>query len=142
MLFAKKIKHILLLVFLVITLASCDKECYEADQFYRKVKTIYANGIDANNRPERQRFGSYNDEHGGEVIEWKDTGMVASGDYFVIAVSGGWRDVGGRISPHQKFQKKIPADFVLKIDQLQKQIIVYVDQSLMMENLIMMIILS
>ena len=95
MLSAKKIKHILLLVFLVSTLASCDKECYEADQFYRKVKTIYANGIDINNRPERKVFGSYNDAIGGELIEWKDTQMVASGDYFVIAISGGWRDVGG-----------------------------------------------
>jgi type IV secretory pathway VirB6-like protein len=106
MLFAKKIKQILLLVFLVSTLASCDKECYEADQFYRKVKTIYANGVDANNRPERQRFGSYNDAHGGEVIEWKDTGMVASGDYFVIAVSGGWRDVGGSNITASEISKK------------------------------------
>jgi hypothetical protein len=75
MLFAKKIKQILLLVFLVSVLASCDKVCYEADEFYAKVHTIYANGrINKNDGVvgiDRIPVGSYNDENGGEIIEWQ-----------------------------------------------------------------------
>jgi len=99
MLFAKKIKQILLLVFLVSVLASCDKVCYEADQFYAKVHTIYANGkINKNDGDvgiNRTTAGAYNDENGGEIIEWQNTGLNANGDDFLIAISGGWNEVGG-----------------------------------------------
>ena len=100
MLFAKKIKQILLLVFLVSTLASCDTECYEADQFYSKMYTIKAkpdSSGEANGQSslaERKIYGVYNDQNGGEIVEWGDTGMVANGDYFVLAISGGWVDNG------------------------------------------------
>ena len=104
MLFAKKIKQILLLVFLVSTLASCDTECYEADQFYSKMKTIYANGDreKSSTGTKRAIFGTYNHKNGGEIIEWQDTGMIANGDYFVIAISGGWVEVGGNNTDNQE----------------------------------------
>ena len=92
MLFAKKIKHILLLVFLVSVLASCDRVCYEADQFYAKMHTINANGKADSKSAAKNRsiFGTYNNQNGGEIIEWQDTGMVASGDYFMLAISWRW----------------------------------------------------
>ena len=99
MLFAKKIKQILLLVFLVSVLASCDKVCYEADQFYAKVHTIYANGKSNKNDGDaeigRVPFGTYNNENGGQIIEWQSTGLIANGDDFLIAISGGWNETGG-----------------------------------------------
>ena len=95
MLFAKKIKQILLLVFLVSVLASCDKVCYEADQFYDKMHTIKANGIDHVNGDGGTRTitGKYNDSDGGQIIEWQKTGMIANGGYFMLAISGGWTDI-------------------------------------------------
>jgi type IV secretory pathway VirB6-like protein len=104
MLFAKKIKQILLLVFLVSMLASCDTECYEADQFYSKMQTIKANGDieKSSTGTPRAIFGTYNHKNGGQIIEWQDTGMVANGDYFVIAISGGWVEVGGNNNDNQE----------------------------------------
>ncbi len=92
MLFAKKIKQILLLVFLATVLASCDKVCYEADQYYDIMHTIYANGFDPVGQGTRTITGKYNHTNGGEIIEWQKTGMIASGDYFMLAISGGWTD--------------------------------------------------
>jgi len=109
MLFAKKIKQILLLVFLVSVLASCDKVCYEADEFYAKVHTIYANGkLNKNDGVvgiDRIPVGSYNDENGGEIIEWQNTGLVANGDDFLIAISGGWNEIGGDNSQEKEISK-------------------------------------
>ena len=99
MIFTKKIKQILLLVFLVSALASCDKVCYEADQFYAKVHTIYANGKSNKNDGDaevgRVPVGTYNNENGGQIIEWQSTGLIANGDDFLIAISGGWNETGG-----------------------------------------------
>ncbi len=106
--FTKKIKHILLLVFLVSILGSCDRGCYEADEFYSKVFTVWANPkkeanqknniltkIGENKSTTQNVFGSYDQHTGGQMADWMDTGLIASGDYFVISISGGWTDKGG-----------------------------------------------
>ena len=112
MLFAKKIKQILLLVFLVSVLASCDKACYEADQFYAKVHTIYANGKSNKNDGDaevgRVPVGTYNNENGGQIIEWQSTGLIANGDDFLIAISGGWNETGGD-GGQEKVISKMPS---------------------------------
>ena len=107
---AKKIKHILLLVFLVIALASCDRVCYEADEFYSKVfevkanpkkevvKDKYGTKITAGavtSSTTQNIFGTYDQNTGGQMSDWMDTGLIANGDYFSIAISGGWTDKGG-----------------------------------------------
>ena len=102
---AKKIKHILLLVFLVIALASCDRVCYEADEFYSKVFEVKANPKKENvttvgtkittTSTTQNIFGSYDKNTGGQMSDWMDTGLIANGDYFSIAISGGWTDKGG-----------------------------------------------
>lgn len=108
MLFAKKIKHILLLVFLVSFLGSCDRGCYEADEFYSKVFTVTANPkkenvpaekpgtqIATNMSSTQNVFGTYDQHTGGQMSEWMDTGLISNGDYFLISISGGWTDKGG-----------------------------------------------
>ena len=106
MLFAKKIKHILLLVFLVSILGSCDRGCYEADEFYSKVFTVKANPKKedvskpgtkiADKKSSTQNvFGSYDQYTGGQMSDWMDTSLIANGDYFAISISGGWTDKGG-----------------------------------------------
>ena len=106
---AKKIKHILLLVFLVIALASCDRVCYEADEFYSKVFEVKANpkkevvvgksGTKISGTgtlsTTQNIFGTYDQNTGGQMSDWMDTGLIANGDYFSIAISGGWTDKGG-----------------------------------------------
>lgn len=99
MLFAKKIKHILLVVFLASTLFSCDEGCFEADQFYNKMKSISA-------RPDNF-YGDYNDQNGGQIAEWQDTGLVANGDYFVISISGGWVANGGDSNSNETMISKL-----------------------------------
>ena len=112
MIFTKKIKQILLLVFLVSALASCDKVCYEADQFYAKVHTIYANGKSNKNDGDaeigRVPVGTYNNENGGQIIEWQSTGLIANGDDFLIAISGGWNETGGD-GGQEKMISKMPS---------------------------------
>ena len=80
--FTKKIKHILLLVFLVITLASCDKECYEAGDFGSKTLKLIAE--------DKAAMGVYSEVDGGHIRSWMDTGLKSNGDPFVINTSGGW----------------------------------------------------
>lgn len=103
---AKKIKHILLLVFLVIALASCDRVCYEADEFYSKVFEVKANPkkeavktpgtkITTTTSTTQNVFGNYDQYTGGQMSDWMDTALIANGDYFSIAISGGWTDKGG-----------------------------------------------
>lgn len=107
---AKKIKHILLLVFLVIALASCDRVCYEADEFYSKVFEVKANpkkevvkdkygtkitSTSPTSSTTQNVFGSYDQYTGGQMSDWMDTGLIANGDYFLISISGGWADKGG-----------------------------------------------
>jgi type IV secretory pathway VirB6-like protein len=99
MLFAKKIKHILLVVFLASALSSCDEGCFEADQFYNKMKSVSA-------RPDNF-YGDYNDQNGGQIAEWQDTGLVANGDYFVISISGGWVANGGDSNSNEKMISKL-----------------------------------
>jgi type IV secretory pathway VirB6-like protein len=99
MLFAKKIKHILLVVFLASALSSCDEGCFEADQFYNKMKSISA-------KP-NNFYGDYNDQNGGQIAEWQDTGLVSNGDYIVMAVSGGWVANGGDSNSNETMISKL-----------------------------------
>jgi type IV secretory pathway VirB6-like protein len=112
--FTKKIKHILLLVFLVSILGSCDRGCYEADEFYSKVFKIGANPkkedvpkgvlgtkIGDTKSSTQNVFGSYDQHTGGQMSDWMDTGLIANGDYFVISISGGWTDKGGERNESQ-----------------------------------------
>jgi type IV secretory pathway VirB6-like protein len=99
MLFAKKIKHILLVVFLASALSSCDEGCFEADQFYNKMKSVSA-------KPDNF-YGDYNDQNGGQIAEWQDTGLVANGDYFVISISGGWVANGGDSNSNETMISKL-----------------------------------
>jgi len=117
--FTKKIKHILLLVFLVSILGSCDRDCYEADEFYSKVFKIAANpkkenvskfgtkitsgsGATETTKSTTQNvFGSYDQHSGGQMSDWMDTNLIANGDYFVISISGGWTDKGGERNESQ-----------------------------------------
>ena len=99
MLFAKKIKHILLVVFLANALSSCDEGCFEADQFYNKMKSISA-------KP-NNFYGDYNDQNGGQVAEWQDTGLVSNGDYIVMALSGGWVANGGDSNSNETMISKL-----------------------------------
>jgi hypothetical protein len=88
--FTKKIKHILLLVFLVITLASCEKECYEAGDFGKK--TVKLSGKDDS------ALGTYSEIDGGQIRSWMDTGLKSNGDPFVINISGGWSATNGNMN--------------------------------------------
>ena len=88
--FTKKIKHILLLVFLVITLASCEKECYDAGDF--GTKTVKINGKDD------LALGTYSEIDGGQIRSWMDTGLKSNGDPFVINISGGWSATNGNMN--------------------------------------------
>ena len=94
MLFTKKIKHILLLVFLVINLASCEKECFEAGDFGSKTINIFAT--------DRSAMGIYSDVDGGQIRSWMDTGLKSNGEPFIINISGGWsatnQNAGSQIS--------------------------------------------
>ena len=90
MLFAKKIKHILLLVFLVITLASCEKECYEAGDFGSKSIKLFSGDPSA--------LGTYSEIDGGQIRSWMDTGLKSNGNPFVINVSGGWSATNGNMN--------------------------------------------
>ena len=112
--FTKKIKHILLLVFLVSILGSCDRGCYEADEFYSKVFKIAANPkkedvtkgapgtkIGDTKSSTQNVFGSYDQHTGGQMSDWMDTTLIANGDYFVISISGGWTDKGGEPNESQ-----------------------------------------
>ena len=88
--FTKKIKHILLLVFLVITLASCEKECYESGDFGSKTVKLIAK--------EESAMGSYSEIDGGQIRSWMDTGLKSNGDPFVINISGGWSATNGNMN--------------------------------------------
>ena len=88
--FTKKIKHILLLVFLVITLASCEKECYEAGDFGSKSIKLLSEDPSA--------LGTYSEIDGGQIRSWMDTGLKSNGDPFVINISGGWSATNGNMN--------------------------------------------
>ena len=88
--FTKKIKHILLLVFLAITLASCEKECYEAGDFGKKTVKLISTDTGA--------MGTYSEIDGGQIRSWMDTGLKSNGDPFVINISGGWSATNGNMN--------------------------------------------
>ena len=88
--FTKKIKHILLLIFLVINLTSCEKECFEAGDFGSKTVTLIARDESA--------MGTYSEIDGGQIRSWMDTGLKSNGEPFVINVSGGWSSTNANMN--------------------------------------------
>jgi hypothetical protein len=66
----------------VITLVSCDKECYEAGDFGSKTLKLIAK--------DEAAMGVYSEADGGQIRSWMDTGLKSNGDPFVINLYGGW----------------------------------------------------
>ncbi len=86
----KKLIQILALIFLVLSNASCDKSCVEADEFDVQSLVIESyplkDGI----------FGSYDSANGGQRANWHNTDLKSNGDRFLIQIGGSWTSLQGK----------------------------------------------
>lgn len=83
----KKITQILLLLFLVIPLFSCQEGCIEADQFD-------SSSIKINSLPDNI-YGSYDPVNGGQRVDWTEYGLKTNGKPFLMQISGTWMSLDG-----------------------------------------------
>ena len=84
---SKKIAQFLALIFLALSLFSCDEGCVEADQFDSV-------SISIESKPQNI-YGTYDSTTGGQRIDWKDTGLRSNGKPILMHISGTWMSLNG-----------------------------------------------
>src|SRR3989338_6104044 len=96
----KKLAKICALLFLIIGIAACEGSgCVEADEFD-------SNSVKVESNPELNGvFGTYDNVDGGQVAEWKSTGLKTNNEDFVILISGSWVPWYGQQSNDEKLEK-------------------------------------
>ncbi len=87
---AKKLTQIFALIFLAISLASCDTSCVEADEF-----NVESSIIESKPTSPDVIYGTYDPITGGQRASWHDTGLLSNGDGFLIQISGAWSPLEG-----------------------------------------------
>ncbi len=77
---AKKLAKVFSLIFLAVSVASCDKGCVQSDEFDNEITTINSNPVQDGIQ------GNYPNQ----VAGWHDTGLKLNGEKIVLQVSGAW----------------------------------------------------
>lgn len=89
MIWSKKLIQIFALIFLTLSLASCEEGCVEADEF--DVQSVIIESKPVN----ETIYGTYDANTGGQRLDWHDTGLRSNGDLFLIQTSGQWMALEG-----------------------------------------------
>ncbi len=80
----KKLTKIFSLIFLSISIYSCDSGCVNEDEFD-------GYSVEVNSKPESTGIiGTYNSVDGGQIANWQNTGLRSNGEQFIIQVTGAW----------------------------------------------------
>jgi type IV secretory pathway VirB6-like protein len=87
----KKIAHILALIFLVFSVASCEEGCVEPDEFDVNSEVIESNPVNDG------VFGYYDGTTGGQRANWHSTSLRANGAPILVQISGSWVALEGPI---------------------------------------------
>lgn len=93
MISTKKFKSIIVILFSLILLSSCEDKCYERGEYFVRMSSVYSN-------PDKNKttvYGSYP----SQSADWQQTGLVTNGDPIVVAIRGGWISNSGAISENQ-----------------------------------------
>lgn len=130
----KKLAKIFSLIFLAVSISSCDSGCVEADQFDGNSIEIKANpGSDA-------ITGTYDggvangDVIGGQKIDWTDTKLRSNGEQFLIQITGSWTPWFGTITNDKELEELKTCNLCAKKNGVAN-CLCYRGQSSMVENL-------
>lgn len=117
---AEKLAKIIGVIFLAVFLSSCDGGCVSEDEFGGEFVTVKSN-------PGNDKItGSYDDSvvcdvngencevTGGQRVDWTDTGLRSSGEYFLIQITGEWTPWYGSTTTADSINRLDPCNFCTK----------------------------
>ncbi len=104
----RKIASIFTVLFLALSLFSCEEGCVDADEFDVHSIQIESNPI------EDGIYGYYDGTTGGQRANWHETGLRANGDMFLMQISGAWVALLGAETTTIEIEKMDRCNFCAK----------------------------
>lgn len=105
----KKITKLFSVAFLLLFIFSCDGDgCVEADEFDNEFVKVDSNPVTDG------VYGSYNNDSGGQVADWHQTGLLSNGEPFLIHVTGAWTPWYGNLRSQTSLNQLPQCSFCAK----------------------------